>query len=55
MGIASYIAIASARNNSQPLAIFQPILAFGRQKSIWVGQLSHTFSMGQQSIAYKIS
>ena len=42
----------SARNNSWPLAIFQPILAFGRSKS---DQISCTFSMGQQSVTYKIS
>ena len=45
----------SARNNSRPLAIFRPISAFGRPKSILVGQISHTFWMGQQSIAHKIS
>ena len=44
----------SARNNSQP-AIFQPISAFSQPKSILIGQISYTFSMGQQSITYKIS
>ena len=39
---------ASARNNSRPLAIFRPISAFGRPKSIFIGQISHTFSLGQQ-------
>ena len=37
--------IRSARNNSRPLAIFQPISAFGRPKSILVSQISCTFSM----------
>ena len=41
--------IDSARNNSRPLAIFQPISAFGRPKSVLIGHISHTFSMGQQS------
>ena len=38
----------SARNNSRPLA------AFGQPKSVLVGQISCTFSMGQQSVTYKI-
>ena len=39
------------------LVIFQPISAFaiGQPKSILVGQISCTFSMGQQSVTYKIS
>ena len=41
--------ICSARNNSRPLAIFQPTSAFGRPKSILISHISHTFSMGQQS------
>ena len=45
----------SARNNSWPLAIFQPISTFGRPKSILVGQFYCTFSMGWQSITYKMS
>ena len=36
----------SARNNSRPLAIFQPFSAFGWPKSILVSQISCTFSMG---------
>ena len=43
-----YICDLSARNNSRPLAIFRPISAFGRPKSILIGHISHTFSMGQQ-------
>ena len=43
---------SSARNNSQPLAIFQPISAFGQPKSILVSQIS---SVGQQTVTYKIS
>ena len=45
---------SSARYNSLPLAIFQPISAFGQPKSILVSQIS---SMGQQSrsVTYKIS
>ena len=39
----------------KPLAIFQPISAFSRPKSILIGQISHMLSMGQQSVAYKIS
>ena len=39
----------NARNNSRPLAIFQPISGFGWPKSILVSQISFTFSMGQQS------
>ena len=31
----------------RPLAIFRPITAFGQQKSILIGQISHTFSMEQ--------
>ena len=45
----------NGRNNSWPLAIFQPISAFAQPKSVLVGQTSHTFSMGQQSVTYKIS
>ena len=37
------------------LVIFRPISAFGQSKSILVGQISCTFSMGQQSVTYKIS
>ena len=33
-----YMYVASARNNSRPLAIFQPISAFGRPKSIWLAK-----------------
>ena len=45
--------ISSARNNSRPLAIFRPISTFGRPKSILVGQIYCTFSMGWQLITYK--
>ena len=45
----------SARNNSWPLAIFRPISAFGQPKSILVGHISCTFSMGQKLITNKIS
>jgi len=45
----------TARSNSQPLAIFRPILAFGQPKSILIGQPSHIFSMEQQFNVYKIS
>jgi len=45
----------SARNNDWPLAIFQPISTFGQPKSILVSQFYCTFSMGWQSITYKIS
>jgi len=45
----------SARNNSWPLAIFQSISTFGQPKSILVGQFYCTFSMGWQSITYKMS
>ena len=41
----------SARNSSQPLAIFQPISVFGQPKFILVGQISCTFSMGM-AISY---
>ena len=47
--------ISSAISNSQPLAIFWPISAFGRPKSILVSQISCTFLMRQQSVTYKIS
>ena len=43
----------SARNNSRPLAIFRPISTFGRPKSILLGQIYCTFSMGWQLITYK--
>ena len=49
--ICSYVCITlicSARNNSRPLTIFRPISAFGQPKSILIGHISHTFSMGQQ-------
>ena len=36
----------NARNNSWPLAIFWPISAFGRPKSILVSQISCILSMG---------
>ena len=42
----------SSRINSQPWAILQPILAFGRPKSILIAQIACTFSIGQQSITY---
>ena len=45
----------SAKNNSWPLAIFQPISTFGWPKSILVSQFYCTFSMGWQSIIYKMS
>ena len=44
--VCMYIYVCSARNNSQPLAIFRPFSAFGRPKSILVSQISCTFSMG---------
>ena len=44
----------SARNNSQPLTIFWQTSTFGWLKSILVGKISCTFSMGQQSKIYKI-
>ena len=44
----------SARNSSWPLAIFRPISTFDRPKSILVGQIYCTLSMGQQSITYKM-
>ena len=49
--------IFSARiyNSWWPLAIFQPISAFGRPKSILVGHISCTFSMEQLIITNKIS
>ena len=47
--------VYSARNSSWPLAIFRPISPFGRPKSILVSQIYCTFSMGQQSITYKMS
>jgi len=52
VGLFAYI---SARNNSWPLAIFQPISTFGRPKSILVGQFYCTISIGWQSITYKMS
>ena len=45
---------SSARNSSWPLAVFQPISTFGRPKSILVSQIYCTFSMGWQSITYKM-
>ena len=58
MYIHSYVAhvlyvIYSARNNRRPLAIFQPISTFGRPKSILVGHIYCTFSMGWKLITYK--
>ena len=47
------LGVYSARNNSRPLAIFQPISAFGRPKSILAGQISCTFSMGTGFINLK--
>ena len=37
----------SASNNSQPLAIFQPLLAFSQPKYILIDQISCTFLMEQ--------
>jgi len=37
---------SSARNNSQPSAIFRPISVFDRPKFILFGQIYCTFSMG---------
>ena len=45
----------NVKNNSQPLADFRPISAFSQSKSILVGHISCTFSMGQQSVTCKIS
>ena len=45
----------SAKSNSRPLANLWPILTFGRTKSILVGKIYCAFSMGQQSITYKMS
>ena len=45
----------SARNNSRSLTIFWPTSTFGRLKSILLGKISCTFSMGQQSKFYKVS
>ena len=42
----------SARNKLA-IAHFQPISTFGQPKSILVGQIYCTFSMGQQLITYK--
>ena len=42
-------------NSWWPLAIFQPISAFGRPKSILVSHISCKFSMEQQIISNKIS
>ena len=53
--ISIYNCTGSVRNNSWPSAILQPISAFCWPKSILVGQISCTFSMGQQSVTYKIS
>jgi len=47
--------VFSARNNSWPLAIFQPISTFGLPKSSLVSQSYCTFLMGWQSITYKMS
>ena len=47
MFVRIFLCFFSVRNNSQPLAIFRPISAFGRPKSILIGHISHTFSMGQ--------
>ena len=49
------LGVYSARNNSWSLAIFQPISAFGRPKSILAGQISCTFSMGTGIRNLKIS
>ena len=49
------VKVNSARNNSWPLAIFQPISTFGRPKSVLVDQIYCTFSMGRPSITYKMS
>ena len=54
-GLNFYKSVSSARNNSWPLAIFQPISIYGRRRSILFGQIQCTFAMGQQSTTFKIS
>ena len=44
----------SVRNNCRPLDIFRPISTFAWLKSILIGRVYCIFSMGQQSLTYKI-